>query len=82
MVASRSTCEQLYYNSTYALQENKFGLGVELEGAEMMTLKEMGNWLDRAVDKVLAFTDINDATVPVTHFIRGGNAINMDRSQA
>jgi hypothetical protein len=27
--------EQFYYNSTYALQENKFGLGVELEGAEL-----------------------------------------------
>jgi hypothetical protein len=32
--------EQFYYNSTYALQENKFGLGVELEGAELKGFAE------------------------------------------
>ncbi|MGS2762773.1 DUF6443 domain-containing protein [Sinomicrobium sp. M5D2P9] len=28
--------EDYYYNSTYAFQENKLGLGVELEGAELL----------------------------------------------
>jgi hypothetical protein len=48
----------------------------------MMTFKEMGKWLDKAADKVLSFTDLNDATVLVTHFTRNGNAINVDGSLA
>lgn len=33
--------EKFVYNSPYALQENKFGLGVELEGKEMLSFGEM-----------------------------------------
>jgi hypothetical protein len=33
--------EQFYYNSTYALQENKFGLGAELEGAKMVGFADL-----------------------------------------
>jgi hypothetical protein len=42
--------EQFYYNSTYALQENKFGLGVELEGAEMVGFADIQMMYYKAKD--------------------------------
>lgn len=33
--------EKYAYNSPYALQENKFGLGIELEGAEILTFADL-----------------------------------------
>ncbi|MFC3813328.1 RHS repeat domain-containing protein [Lacihabitans lacunae] len=67
------------YNSVYALQENKFGMGVELEGAE---LKEFGEWLGKKVDQVLSWTDVDDVTVVVTNLTRGGNAVHIDGQPA
>jgi hypothetical protein len=54
-------------------------LGVELEGAE---LKEFLKWADKKLGDVLAYTDVDDATVITTHFTRGGNAIHTDGSPA
>ncbi|MFC3813326.1 GH-E family nuclease [Lacihabitans lacunae] len=67
------------YNSVYAFQENKFGKGVELEGAE---LKEFGEWLGKKVDQVLSWTDVDDVTVVVTNVTRGGNAVHIDGQPA
>jgi hypothetical protein len=67
------------HNSVYALQENKFGMGVELEGAE---LKEFGNWISKKVDQVLSYTDVDDITVTVTNFTRSGNAVHIDGQPA
>ena len=70
---------QFPYNSVYALQENKFGKGVELEGAE---LKEFGNWISKKIDQTLTFTDADDVTVLVTTVSRGGNAVHVDGQPA
>lgn len=70
---------QFPYNSVYPLQENKFGKGVELEGAE---LKEFGNWISKKIDQALTFTDADDVTVLVTTVSRGGNAVHVDGQPA
>ena len=71
--------EQFAYNSVYAFQENKFGRGVELEGAE---LREFGNWIDKKLGEFLSYTDVDDATVITTHFTRDGAAIHADGTPA
>jgi hypothetical protein len=70
---------QYAYNTVYAFQENKFGSGVELEGAE---LKEFGKWIDEKVGQVLSYTDVDDITVITTHFTRDGASIHADGSSA
>jgi hypothetical protein len=48
---------QYPHNSLYAFQENKLGMGVELEGAE---LAEFGEWIGKKIDQALTFRDADD----------------------
>lgn len=42
--------EGYYYNSTYAFQENKMGMGIELEGLELYKFPVDGSGIARAVE--------------------------------
>jgi hypothetical protein len=79
LLAIDPLAESYAYNSPFALQENKFGKGVELEGTE---LAEFGKWLGNKVDQVLSYTDVDDITVTVTNFTRSGNAVHIDGKPA
>ena len=63
--------EQYAYNSPYALQENKFGLGIELEGAE---LKEFNDFFSG----VSAALVDNSSLIPSNY--RANRAVGKDPS--
>jgi RHS repeat-associated protein len=72
--------EEYVYNSTYAFQENKMGMGVELEGLELgnfpTPVRNIGDGIARSTE-----TEINEVTKTTQPYIRGTRDVAREISK-
>lgn len=67
------------YNSPYALQENKFGMGIELEGAELLTFNQLQLMYYDVKDR-LTNTGIGRSMQGATRYAQNENRHSTDNA--
>jgi hypothetical protein len=66
------------YNSPYALQENKFGMGVELEGKELLQFYFIQKYIEWKGNTAQSFQNVNGAVSRLTNGTSGNVPSNVN----